>query len=609
MCGFTGYFSPNGGDHDIVAKMMGEITHRGPDSSGVHVDDAAALGFRRLSIIDLSADGDQPLYNEDKSLVLVYNGEIYNYRQLRAELEEAGHVFATKTDSEVLLHGYEQWGEDMVSRLRGMFAFCIWNRAEEKAFFARDYFGIKPLYYACFGTDFVFGSEIKAMLQHPMAERRLNPAALESYLSFQYSVLPETFFEGVYRLPPAHMMTWQKGVATVRRYWEPTFDPQQDMTFEEAVKSIDDVMADSIAAHKISDTEVGCFLSSGIDSSYIASASKCDKTFTVGFSNEQYNEISYAKDLSKYIGVNNYSKVITPEEYWAVLPTIQYHMDEPHADPSAVALYFVSQIASQQVKVVLSGEGADELFGGYNIYHEPADLAPITRLPMFLRKFLGACARHIPFRIKGKNYLIRGSMPLEERFIGNAHMFDVKERNRLLKHPVGAPSPQQLTRPFYDKVQDYDEVTRMQYIDMNFWLWGDILLKADRMSMAHSLELRVPYLDREVARVAAQIPTKYRVNRQNTKVALRASAQHCIPEASAQKKKLGFPVPIRVWLREQKYYDIVRAAFTGTAAEQYFNTDELLRLLDDHRSGHVDNSRKIWTVYSFLVWYDQYFAA
>ncbi|QWT54484.1 asparagine synthase (glutamine-hydrolyzing) [Christensenella sp. MSJ-20] len=607
MCGITGYLSPKGGELSVIEPMMEVITHRGPDSAGSHVDDKCALGFRRLSIIDLSADGDQPLYNEDRSLALVFNGEIYNYQRLKEDLLAKGHIFSTKTDSEVLLHGYEEWGLELLQKIRGMFGFCIWDYANDRALLVRDFFGIKPIYYGSFGGDFIFGSEIKSILQHPAVTRELNREALAQYLTFQYSVLPETFFRGIYRLPPAHYLLWEKGAFSIHRYWEPVFNADEPMTFEDAVNRIDAVMQDSIAAHKISDTEVGCFLSSGVDSSYIAAASHCDKTFTVGFANEQYDETSYAKELSEHIGVQNYRKIITPEEYWNILPTVQYHMDEPHADPSAVALYFVSQIASEKVKVVLSGEGSDELFGGYNIYREPHDLRPLTRLPRFIRKALGGLARCIPFRIKGKNYLIRGSMDLADRFIGNAKIFSVKERNRLLRNPMEVPVPQALTRPFYDKVKDQDEITQMQYIDINFWLWGDILLKADRMSMAHSLELRVPFLDKEVARVACSIPSRHRVTEGNTKAALRESAQRYIPQKSAQKKKLGFPVPIRVWLRQEPYYRIIKEAFTSAVAQELFNTQELLKLLDAHYHGKVDNSRKIWTIYTFLLWHGQFF--
>ena len=305
--------------------------------------------------------------------------------------------------------------------------------------------------------------------------------------------------------------------------------------------------------------------------------------------------------------IDNYSKLISTEEYWDSISKVQYHMDEPLADASAIALYFVSQTAAQHVKVALSGEGADEFFGGYNIYREPHDLLPITRLPRPVRKALGSIARAIPFKIKGKNYLIRGSKDLQERFIGNAFMFDEGERRKILKHPTGHYHHMEITKPFYDKVKNQDDVTKMQYIDIHLWLIGDILLKADKMSMAHSLEVRVPFLDKEVFNVARTIPTQYKVNKENTKYAMRMAAHRYLPDMVAEKKKLGFPVPIRIWLKEDKYYNIVKEAFTSKAAQEYFKTTEIMKFLDDHKAGKADNSRKIWTIYMFLVWHKQYF--
>ncbi len=310
--------------------------------------------------------------------------------------------------------------------------------------------------------------------------------------------------------------------------------------------------------------------------------------------------------MSEKIGIENHSKLITTEEYWDTLGKVQYHMDEPLADPSAIALYFVSQTAAKYVKVALSGEGADEFFGGYNIYREPHDLRPLTRLPRPIRKGLGAIAKCLP-KMKGKNYLIRGSKDLQERFIGNAFMLTEEERERILKKPTGKFHHAVLTRPFYDKVKDQDEVTQMQYIDIHFWLIGDILLKADKMSMAHSLEVRVPFLDRIVFDVARTIPTKFKVNEENTKYAMRQAAHRYLPDMVAEKKKLGFPVPIRIWLKEDKYYQIVKDAFTSKAAKDFFKTEEIVKYLEEHREGKADNSRKIWTIYMFLVWHKQYF--
>ena len=606
ICGFTGEVL----DRDEVIKRMTDvITHRGPDSSGVFAGDGVTMGFRRLSIIDVGNTGDQPIYNEDRTLVLTFNGEIYNYQDLRKELLEKGHKFYTNTDSEVLVHGFEEWKEGLLNRLRGMFGFAIWNTVDNSLFLARDYFGIKPLHYTQVGDSFVYGSEIKSILEFPGFQKKFNRHALDNYISFEYAPPPETFFENVFCLMPAHYLWYKDGKVTTTRYWEPKFDADESMTEEQAVDAIEKVFEESVAAHKISDVEVGCFLSSGVDSSYVSTYFKGQKTFTVGFDyGEKYNEIDWAKGLSKEVGLEHHYKVISTEEYWDSIRKVQYHMDQPLADASCIALYFVSKIASEYVKVVLSGEGADELFGGYNIYHEPDDLAGYKKLPLFLRKAFAAIAKALPFRFRGKSFLIRGAQPIEESFIGNCSMFTMEEKRKLLREGMPCTRPQELTRPFYDRVQGKDDVTKMQYLDINVWLAGDILLKADRMSMANSLELRVPFLDKEVFKVASRLPRRLRVNPENTKYAMRKAAMRQLPPATAQKKKLGFPVPTRVWLREQKYYDIVKAAFTGETAKQFFHTDALVKLLDEHFQGKCDNNRKIWTIYVFLIWYDIYFS-
>ena len=606
ICGFTGEIV----DRDRVLREMAElITHRGPDSSGFYTDSSVAMGFRRLSIIDVDASGNQPIYNEDRTLVLTFNGEIYNYRQLRAELEGKGHRFYTQTDSEVLVHGFEEWGEEMLPRLRGMFGFAIWNTKDQSLFLARDFFGIKPVHYAQVGDHFVYGSEIKSILAFPGFEKKFNYATLDRYLSFQYAVPPETFFEGVYCLLPAHFLWYRGGRVTVQRYWEPRFQPDESLSEAEAVDRIEKVFEDSVNAHKISDVEVGCFLSSGVDSSYVSTYFADQKTFTVGFDfGDHYNEIHWAQDLSREIGAEHHSQVITSEEFWGNIKKVQYHMDQPLADPSCIALYFVSRLASQYVKVVLSGEGADELFGGYTVYNEPRVFRLYRAiLPQSVRTFLRKMVQKVPRRFKGQGFITRGEYPTNESFIGNAKMFGYEDKQRLLKDPSLASRPQEITRKYYDRVKDLDDVTRMQYLDINLWLVGDILLKADRMSMANSLELRVPFLDKEVFKVAATIPTKLRVNRKNTKYAMRQAALRHLPEATAQKEKLGFPVPTRVWLRDKKYYDIVKSAFQSEIAEKFFHTEELIHYLDDHFNGLRDYSRRIWTVFIFIVWYDIYF--
>ncbi len=607
MCGFVGFTNAIDNSNKVLGEMMDKIRHRGPDSEGRYIDECIAMGFRRLSIIDITDSGNQPIFNEDKSKVLFFNGEIYNYREIRKELEEKGHKFTTHTDSETLIHGYEEFGEKLLDRLRGMFAFVIWDKEKKELFGARDFFGIKPFYYATMNGTFMFGSEIKSFLVHPAFVKELNTTALENYLTFQYSPTNETFFKNVYKLPPAHCFKYKDGKLDIKRYWDVHFNADEKPDMDMWVDRISDTFKNSVEAHKIADVEVGSFLSSGVDSSYAASVANVDKTFTVGFGeDEKYNEIGWAKEFSKYIGKENISKVITPEEYWDNIKKIQYHMDEPLADPSCIALYFVCNTAAQYVKVVLSGEGADEIFGGYNIYKEPLGSHAYKSLPRFIRKGIGSVAEKLPPK-RGVNFLVRNGKELEERFIGNAYMFSPRDRKKLLKITTNAPDPTAITAPFYAKVKDKDDITKMQYLDLHLWMAGDILLKADKMSMANSLELRVPFLDKEVMALAEQIPWQYRVSTENTKLAMRKAALRAAPPKTANKKKLGFPVPIRVWLREEKYYNIVKNAFTSPAAEQFFNTDMLVKLLDDHRAEKYDNSRKIWTVFIFLQWYDVYF--
>lgn len=611
MCGFAGYITKEGlakNYKDDLLEMMNAIVHRGPDDAGSHIDDMAGLGFRRLSIIGIE-NGKQPMYNEDGSIVVVFNGEIYNYKEIKEELINKGHLFKTQADTEVLVHGYEEYGPDVVQKLRGMYAFAIWNRKKKELFIARDIFGIKPLFFTeTKEGDFVFGSEIKSLLKFPNVKKEFNPEALESYLSFQYSVLPQTFFKGIYRLSPAHCIIWKDGQMDIKRYWKPEFKPDENISFDEAVKKVNKVMKDSIEAHKISDTEVGGFLSGGVDSSYIVARSDLDKTFSVGFDYPNCNETPLAKTLSEYVGVKNKSKLITTEEYFEEFPKIMNHCDEPLSDPSCIALYFLCRLASEQVKVVLSGEGSDELFGGYNIYKTPYALKPVKIVPKVVRKGVANVMKKIPFRFKGKEYMIRAGMDLEDRYIGNAYIYHTDEVYKLLKNPVKKYIPEDIVKPLFAKVKDADDVTKMQYIDINTWLWGDILNKADTMSMAHSLEVRVPFLDREVAKVAFSIPAKHRVDNKETKRYFRAAANEFMPDVTAERKKLGFPIPVRNWLREDKYYNLVKSVLESEESAKFFNIDYLVNLLDEHYNNKCDNSRKIWTVYAFILWYQKHFS-
>ena len=605
LAGFTGTTYDNAA---VIHLMMDKIMHRGPDSSGTFFDDNVTLGFRQLNInYPEHGNQDQPIYNEDKSITLMLNGEIFNSADLKSKLTESGHNFKTKSGAEVLAHLYEEYGTKMFEHIRGMFAFVLYDKNEKLLFAARDFFGIKPMYYAEQNGELILGSEIKSFLPHPEFNKEFNQDALGNYLSFQYSVLPETFFKGVYKLPPGHYLTFKDKTLTISKYFQATFQADENMDMDTAKSAIDAVVQSSIKMHMTGDSEIGSFLSSGVDSSYVAACFKGSKTFTVGFDNDNHDEIGYAASLAEKIGVNNFNKTITSDEYWNILPKVMYYMDEPLADPAAIALYFVSELASKHVKSVLSGEGADEFFGGYNIYKEIIDLRPITRLPKFIRKLLGAIAAAIPFSFKGKNFFIRGSKTVEERFIGNANVFTVKERERILKSPGNQTKPQDITKPFYDMAKNCDDITKMQFIDIHLWMAGDIMLKADKMSMAHSLEIRSPLVDIEVFKVASKIPSKLKVSKSGTKLAFRKAASAYLPSDVALKKKLGFPVPIRNWLREKEYYNKIKDAFLSEASEKYFNVDELVKMLEAHYSGKKDYNRKIWAVYIFLVWYGQYF--
>jgi len=611
MCGFIGFTGIIDKREDVIHKMADRIIHRGPDSDGYHLSgespfDSITLGFRRLSIIDLE-DGSQPMYNEDGSIVIVYNGEVYNFMELRDELIAKGHVFKTRCDTETLVHGYEEWGTSLASRLRGMFAFVIWDTNSNTLYGARDPFGIKPFYY--YNTEsgnVIFGSEIKSFLEHPEFKPEVNERALRPYLTFQYSSMEETFFKNTYKLPPAHWFTLKDGRMTKERYWDVDFGKKHTLSYDECAEQIDARVHESVNAHRISDVKVGAFLSGGVDSSYITATLMPNDTFSVGFEQKNFDETGEAKELSERLGVQNYLKHITADECFGAFPTIQYHMDEPQSNPSSVPLYFLSQLAREHVTVVLSGEGADEIYAGYEWYDETPMMQKYKKIPGFLRRGLANIAEKMPY-FKGHDFIIKGSGVPENYFIGQALVFPEDEAEAILKdkYKVG-PTAREVTRPVYDRVKDLSELEKKQYLDLNLWLPGDILLKADKMSMAHSLELRVPYLDKVVMEEAQEIPAKYKIDGNDTKAVLRTAANKTLPDEWAHRPKKGFPVPIRTWLREDKYYNIVKKAFTSAVAEEYFDTDALMKLLDDHKTGKANNQRKIWTVYTFLVWHDQF---
>ena len=612
MCGFAGFIHTYGtfDREEVIHKMADRIIHRGPDDGHYYVDEDISLGFRRLSIIDLEG-GRQPILNEDGHLVLLFNGEIYNYQSIREELIAAGHVFTTKADSEVVLHGFEEYGKKVLDHLRGMFAFIIWNRETKELFGARDIFGIKPFYYYQKNGEFMFGSEIKSFLDHPHFEKELDEDMIPLYLSYEYIPDERTIFKNVFKLPGAHCFTYKDDKINVERYYRVNYQIEEDKDLAYWENAITEEFTESVKMHQIADVEVGCFLSSGVDSSYvvkeISKGTKKVKTFSVGYEEEKYSELPYAQDFAGVVGVPNIANKVSADEFFGSVGEIQYFMDEPLPNPSEIPLYFLAQNARKYVKVVLSGEGADELFGGYPMYLAGGHFDRYSRkVPRPIRKAMGAVARHCP-NFKGKNFIIRGSMEPYQRFMRANYVFQSAERQKFLKKPITTKLPEEYSKRYFDEVPHLDEPTQLQYADMHTWMIYDILLKADRMSMANSLELRVPFLDKKMLELSVRIPTRFRAANETTKIALRSAAIKQLPERTANKKKLGFPVPLNDWLREDKYYNMVKDAFQSEISEKFFVTEELMKLLDDHKSGKALNMQKIWSFYTFILWYEQFF--
>jgi len=639
MCGIAGIFGKQEYTSSTLDKMLGAIVHRGPDDAGIFAHEHFSFGMRRLSIIDL-AGGHQPIWNEDKSAVIIFNGEIYNYLELHEDLVKKGHIFGTKSDTETILHLYEEYARDvatpdafvsMLRKLRGMFAFAIYDFKKNTMLVARDPFGIKPLYYRTDGTETFpkivsFGSEIKSLLEDANYKREVNHTAIHNYLSFQFNPLDETCFKSIFKLKPGSYMQvdTQTREFSIGNFWKYEFAPEQDIRTDEQklAEEIRSTMTDSVAHHMISDVPVGAFLSGGIDSAITVTLMQKErerlgldpvKTFTIGF--EEVSEQVQAREVSDSLKTDHHEIKISFDEYLKELPTIAWHFDEPVADPSAVALYFLAREARKHVKVVLSGEGSDELFGGYNIYREPFALAKVARLPEWFKHVFvkPLVAQPIPFF--GKNYLRRALTNFNNRYIGNAYIFKPKEVERLWRKDI---SPLILNetntshiRPGIELakvIPDFDmmpESRRMQLVDMNYWLVGDILAKADKMTMAHSLELRVPYLDIEVAAISRKISDDLKYKEGKTKYILRKAFEPILPKTTAERKKLGFPTPIKHWLAK-KPEDIMRVIRNNKYISANFDLTYIESLAQEHISGRTDHARKIYILLMLALWYNQY---
>ena len=603
MCGIAGYISEKKPTKKIIKAMTDRIAHRGPDGEGFYLDDNIALGHRRLAIIDLTT-GDQPIYNEEKDVVVVLNGEIYNYQELREELKKKKHKFVTKTDTEVLVHGYEEWGHNLTKKLRGMYAFAIWNKKEQELYMARDGWGIKPLYYYQNEKTLMFASEIKAFLDHPDFIKEFNDEILSAYLCFNSVPTEETFFKGVKRVEPGHQLIYKDNNLEIERFFKLEFD-EQNTDLEKSAEEINEAMTDSVKRHFHADVEVGSLLSSGVDSSYIVSIGKPNKTFTVGYDDPKYNEINYAKDLTDKLGVQNISKKMTQEEYIKNFPKLMYHMDEPLADPSIIALHSISELASHHVKVITSGEGADELFGGYNTYQEEVNQSWYMKIPFPLRRLASMIAGIFP-EVRGFNFIYRRGKHLKDYNIGLGRVFRDEEAMKIVK-PKNQIHTKDIVKPFYEEYKNNSTMVQRQVIDFYFWLVRDFLHAVDRSGSMFGIEARTPFLDEKVYNIARKLPVSSKINKETTKIALRKAAEKVIPNESYKKKKLGFPVPLREWIREDELYNEIKQKFNSKTAEKYFDIKRINKLLEDHKSGKKDCYKKVWTIYTFIVWYNEYF--
>ena len=619
MCGLLGMLAATGNVDqyvDALERSLPCMRHRGPDAAGTWHDGDAAFGFNRLSIIDLE-HSHQPLRwgpeDEPDRYAMTFNGEIYNYVELREELKGLGYTFHTEGDGEPIVVGYHHWGKDVVNHLRGMFGIVIWDTHTKTMFAARDQFGIKPLYYATTEAGTVFASEMKCILE--MADElgldlNLDRRAIEHYVDLQYVPEPESLHANIRRVESGCTVTLRPGEDVVaERYFKPRFPVQQVKQGEEQqlFNRIAEALEDSVAKHMRADVTVGSFLSGGIDSTAIATLAKRHNpdllTFTTGFEREGYSEVDVAAESAEAIGVEHIVKIVSPEEYAESIPKIMWYLDNPVADPSLVPLYFVAQEARKHVKVVLSGEGADELFGGYTIYKEPLSLAPFEKIPSPLRRGLGKLSQVLPEGMKGKSLLNRGSMTMEERYYGNARSFNFEQMQRVIPWAKREWDHREVTAPIYAQSEDFDPVARMQHLDLFTWMRGDILVKADKINMANSLELRVPFLDKEVFKVAESIPYDLKISHGTTKYALRKAMEQIVPAHVLHRKKLGFPVPMRHWLAGDELYGWAQDTINESQTEDIFNKKEVLEMLKEHRDGVSDHSRRLWTVLSFMIWH------
>jgi len=620
MCGICGLVSLDGAtvDPDVVAAMNGTLVHRGPDSSGAFVEGGVGLAARRLSIIDI-AGGDQPVANEDGRIRVVQNGEIYNHAELRAGLERQGHRFATRSDTEVLVHLYEERGPAFVEELRGMFAIALWDRLEQRLVLARDRFGIKPLYYGISAGRLSFGSELKALLAMPGFPRDVDPDALEAYLAFNSIPAPLTIFAAARKLPPGHLLLWQGGEPTLRRYARPrpvAAGRERAGDEQTLAAELRERLRDSVRAHLVSDVPVGVLLSGGIDSSALAALAARESsyrvsTFSIGFQERAFNELDQARLVAEHYGTEHHELVVRPDAV-ELLPRLAEAFDEPFADSSALPTYLVSQLAAGTVKVALSGEGGDELFGGYHTYVADTLAPRIGRVAAALRPLVDALpssSGKVSLDYKAKRFARAAHLPPLERHHGWKEIFSADARAELLDGRRGPTDPLDVYRVRYAETEGADELARLQDVDIGIYLADDLLVKTDRASMAHSLEARVPFCDQQVAELALALPRRMKVRGLAKKRLLRQAVATLLPERIARAPKQGFSIPAAAWLRgDLEPFAREMLSPDRLRAQGFFDPGAVTRLIDAHVARREDLSRQIWGLLMFSLWHERYLA-
>ena len=623
MCGIAGFVeasrptSPFRADESraLVHRMCDVIRHRGPDDEGVWVADGVALGMRRLSIIDLST-GHQPIHNEDQTVWIVFNGEIYNFRELRLELEGAGHRFYTSTDTEVIVHAYEQWGKAAIARLRGMFGLAIWDTRSRTLMVARDRIGIKPMYYATTNGRLYFGSELKSLLEAPDLTRDLDAAALDHYLSFLYTPRDGSIFKSVRKLPPGHLITWCDGRLTIERYWQMAATETFTGSEEEAVHQLRAVLSDAVRSHMISDVPLGAFLSGGVDSSLVVGlmselSSARVKTFSIGFDEPAFDELEHARRVADHFGTEHHEFVVKPDGV-GILDKLISHFDEPFADSSAIPTWYVSEMARRHVTVVLSGDGGDELFGGYDRYLPHPRVAAFDRYsPRALRRVAALAAERLPHGARGKNFLRHVGRDEQGRYLDAIRFFGADEKSALLtpelQRAIDGPDAETRLARHFERLASLPWASQMMRFDAETYLPEDILTKVDRMSMAHSIESRVPLLDNEVIAFAATLPAGMKIKNGRRKHVLKEVAATLLPRAVLDRKKQGFGVPLGTWFRGHLRELFVDTLLSPTTMQRgYFQPAFVNRIVSEHLAGTHDHTLRLWQLLVFERWNREY---